>query len=519
MNAPATGPEAEGARDEETEEAVRLHRQHSLLEAAYRAAPVGLAVIDAQLRFLRINERLAEMNGASVEAHIGRTVQEMLPDITAQGEAALRRVLETGEALRDVEISGETPAQPGVQRIWIEQFLPLRDGSGAVIGVNVVTQEVTAERKALAARDRAERQLRESEQRLALALEAGQLGFWDWHSPRGRVTNGGCWAAMLGHALDEIAPEVVSWRSRVHPDDLQHALGAVNAHLDGQTPFYEFEHRMRTRDGDWIWVLDRGQVVERDALGRAVRAIGTHLDVSERHRSFEALRDADRRKDEFIAMLGHELRNPLSPLTNALRLLASDPAIEGHSERALAIARRQVGHLRRLVEDLLDVSRITLGRITLQPEWLDVAAVMQAAIETAQPGCDARRQRLGIAGVDPGLQVRADPVRLAQALDNLLHNACKYTPEGGEIRLSARADGAMAEIRVADTGIGIAPDDLESVFELFSQGEPGVDLADGGLGIGLALVRRLISLHGGTVHAESAGRHQGTTIVLRLPRD
>jgi signal transduction histidine kinase len=117
------------------------------------------------------------------------------------------------------------------------------------------------------------------------------------------------------------------------------------------------------------------------------------------------------------------------------------------------------------------------------------------------------------------LQVRADPVRLAQALDNLLHNACKYTPEGGEIRLSARADGAMAEIRVADTGIGIAPDDLESVFELFSQGEPGVDLADGGLGIGLALVRRLISLHGGTVHAESAGRHQGTTIVLRLPRD
>lgn len=518
MNASANGSDIDAIADGVTE-ADRLRQQQALLEAAYRAAPVGLAVIDTQLRFLRINERLAEMNGASVEAHIGRTVREMVPDLTAQGEAALRRVLETGEALRDLEISGETPAQPGVQRIWIEQFLPLRDASNEVIGVSVVTQEVTAERKALEARDRAEHQLRESEQRLALALEAGQLGFWDWHIPSGYSTFGGRWAAMLGHSLDEIAPDYLSWRSRVHPDDLERVLEAVTAHLDGRTHLYEFEHRMRTRDGGWIWVLDRGQVVERDAQGRAVRAIGTHLDVSERHRAIEALHEADRRKDEFIAMLGHELRNPLSPLTTALRLLSSDPAIEGHSARALTIASRQVKHLTRLVEGLLDVSRITLGRITLQTESLDLDAVMHAAIETAQPGCDARRQALVHAGVEAGLRVRADPVRLVQALDNLLHNACKYTPEGGQIRLSAQSEGAMAEIRVADSGIGIDPDALESVFELFLQGEPGVDLADGGLGIGLALVRRLAELHGGTVHAESAGRDRGTTIVLRLPRD
>lgn len=149
MNTPPSGSETEDAGD--GDDGHQLAPQGSLLEAAHRAAPVGLAVIDSQLRFLRINERLAEMNGASEEAHIGRTVQDRLPDLTDQSEAALRRVLETGEALRDLEITGETPAQPGVRRIWIEQFLPLRDGSGEVIGVNVVTHEVTAERKALEA--------------------------------------------------------------------------------------------------------------------------------------------------------------------------------------------------------------------------------------------------------------------------------------------------------------------------------------------------------------------------------
>lgn len=273
-----------------------------------------------------------------------------------------------------------------------------------MIGVNVVPHEVAAERKALEARDLAERQLRESEQHLALALEAGQLGFWDWHVPSGRSTFGGRRAAMLGHAPDEIAPDFESWRSRVHPDDLGRVMSAVSAHPEGRTPFHEFEHRMRTRSSEWVWVLDRGQVVERDARGRAVRAIGTHLDVSERHRTSETLRDADRRKDEFIAMLGHELRNPLSPLTNALRLLSADPAIDGHGAQALAIAIRQASHLRRLVDDLLDVSRITLERIALQPESLDVAAVLKAAIETAQPGCDARRQGLIQDAVDTGLR-------------------------------------------------------------------------------------------------------------------
>jgi PAS domain S-box-containing protein len=488
------------------------------LEQVWRNAPVGLAVIDTGLRFVRINERLAEINGASVEAHLGRTVREMLPDLTEQGEALLRRVIESGEPLRDIEIAGETPAQPGVHRVWVEQFLPLRDASGAVVGVSVVAEEVTAQRLAQGERDRAEKRLRESEQRLAMALEAGQLGFWDTNLVTGHVMHGGQWAAMLGHSPDEIEPHMNAWRERVHPDDLERATALLDAHLEGRTPFYECEFRMRTRTGEWIWVLDRGRVVERDAQGRAVRAIGTHLDVTERRQAIEALHEADRRKDEFLAMLGHELRNPMAGLTTAVRVLSRDPGLGAPARQAAAIATRQLGQLRRLVDDLLDVSRITRGHVDLAIASLQVGEAVRASVDGVRPVCEARGHRVDVTPIDPALSVRADPVRLAQILDNLLSNACKFTPPGGTITVSARADGAEVELRVDDTGIGLEPGALESVFELFLQVEPGVGLAQGGLGIGLALVRQLAELHGGSARAESAGRGEGASFVVRLPR-
>jgi PAS domain S-box-containing protein len=488
------------------------------LEAVWRHAPVGMAVVDAQLRFVRINERLAEINGASVEAHLGRSVREMVPDLTEQGEATLRRVLETGEALRDVEITGETPARPGERRVWVEQFLPLRDASGRVVAVNVVAEEVTAQRRAQAERDAAEQRLRESRRQLALALEAGQLGFWDWDIAAGRITFGGRWAEMLGHTLEEIAGEPNAWRERVHPDDLARTDALLDAHLSGRTTFYEAEYRMRTRWGDWIWILDRGRVVERDAQGLAQRAIGTHLDVTERRLAIDALREADARKDEFLVTLGHELRNPMAGLRTAVRVLAADPGLGPTGRDAAVIATRQVGQLRRLVDDLLDVSRISRGHIELAIESVGVGAALAAALDDVRPVATARGLVLRAEPVEPGLAVRADPVRLAQVLDNLLGNACKFTPSGGTVGVSAQAVGDEVELRVADTGIGIAPESLESVFELFHQLEPGAGVAHGGLGIGLALVRRLCALHGGSVRAESAGRDRGTTLVVRLPR-
>jgi PAS domain S-box-containing protein len=488
------------------------------IEAIWRHAAVGMAVIDAGLRFVRINERLAEMNGASVEAHLGRTIRDMAPDLTAQGEAALRRVFETGEPLRDVEFVGETPAQPGVQRVWVEQFLPLRDAAGRVVGVSIVAEEVTAQRRALAARDRAEARLRESEQRLALALEAGQLGFWDWSVATGAISYGGDWTTMLGYQGHEIEPRVESWRERVHPEDLERADVLLRAHLDGLTTFYECEHRLRSKDGAWVWVLARGRGVERDDAGRPTRVVGTHLDVTERRLAIEALREADRRKDEFLAMLGHELRNPMAGLTTAVRVMTMDPGLGAPARQAAAIATRQIQHLRRLVDDLLDVSRITRGHIELAIENVPVAAAVHAALDAVRPACEARGHHLACEPIEPELVVAADPVRLAQMFENLLANACKYTPHDGTIRVSARADGDAIEFRFVDSGVGIDADALESVFELFVQLDPGDGDPQGGLGIGLALVRRLAELHGGTVRAESAGRGRGTAFVLRLPK-
>ncbi len=488
------------------------------LEDIWRHAPVGMAVFDTGLRFVRINERLAEINGASVEAHLGRTVREMVPDLTEQGEALLRRVLETGEPLRDVEVVGKTPAQPGIERIWIEQFLPVRDASGRIVGVSLVAEEVTDQRRALAARDAAERRVRESEQRLALALEAGQLGIWDWDVATGATTYGGDWSAMLGYRAYEVPQRIESWHGRVHPDDVERLGALLDAHLDGRTRIHECEHRLRTRHGDWIWVLARGRAVERDPGGRALRVIGTLLDVTERRLAIDALREADRRKDEFLAMLGHELRNPLAGLTTAVRVMSVDAGLGSPARQAAGIATRQLQHLRRLVDDLLDVSRITRGRIELAIETVPVAAAVQATIDSVREECERRGHRLTCDPIEPGLAVAADPVRLAQMFDNLLSNACKYTPRGGTIGVSAHADGDAVEFRVADTGIGLDRDELEAVFDLFVQLDAGGEHAQGGLGIGLALVRRLAEMHGGSVRAESEGRGCGATFVVRLPR-
>jgi PAS domain S-box-containing protein len=322
---------------------------------------------------------------------------------------------------------------------------------------------------------------------------------------------------MLGHEPAELPQHIDAWRERVHPEDLVRAGALLQAHIDGHKPLYECEHRLRNREGDWVWVLARGRVVEHDTDRRAVRVIGTHLDVTERRAAIEALHETDRRKDEFIAMLGHELRNPLAGLTNALRVLADDGSLDDTSRHAAAIAQRQLRQLHRLVDDLLDVSRITHGHVELLVETVTAESALGAAVDGMRSSNDARDHRLVLEPPPPSLAIRADRVRLAQILDNLLHNACKYTPPDGTITVSARPEGAFVALRIADTGIGLDADALARVFEPFTQVAPGVGLAQGGLGIGLSLVRRLAELHGGAAWGESAGPGRGSTFGVRLP--
>ena len=236
----------------------------------------------------------------------------------------------------------------------------------------------------------------------------------------------------------------------------------------------------------------------------------------DRQAALEQLQLADRRKDEFLAMLAHELRNPLAPIRNAVEILRlSDD--RGVRERAREMVARQVQHLARLVDDLLDVSRITQRKITLKPAPALFSAIVQSAVEVARPLIDTQGHALQVDLPAEPLWLRVDAVRMAQALGNLLHNAAKFTPAGGKISLEARVAGGELEICVRDNGVGITPETLASAFELFSQGDRSLDRSQGGLGIGLSLVKGLVEMHGGKVTASSGGIGKGSTFSIHLP--
>lgn len=236
------------------------------------------------------------------------------------------------------------------------------------------------------------------------------------------------------------------------------------------------------------------------------------------HRAEEALRDADRRKDQFLATLAHELRNPLAPIRNAVELM--DPRHHANDEAvhdARMIARRQVEHLSRLVDDLLDVSRITHGKIALQIECVDIAAAVATAVEANQPSIAKKQHTLRVNVPQDACMIHGDPIRVAQVISNLLSNASKYTPEGGVIELDASAEEGRMAVRVRDNGIGIPSNELADVFNLFMQSEDSLARSEGGLGIGLSLAKTLTELHGGTIEAFSAGLGMGSEFVVTLP--
>src|SRR6185436_7509377 len=229
----------------------------------------------------------------------------------------------------------------------------------------------------------------------------------------------------------------------------------------------------------------------------------------------EAVR-ANRGKDEFLAMLAHELRNPLAVIVNAIALIDGTPSLDAGAKRASGMVSRQADHLARLLDDLLDVARITSGRIELERKVLDLRAAVGFALETQRPQLDAKQQKLAVSLPSGPLSVLGDPVRLQQVLGNLVNNASKYTPAGGSIRVSLESQDGQAVLQVRDDGAGIPKDKLDSIFELFTQANPTLARTEGGLGIGLTLVRQIVELHGGTVSAASEGPGEGAEFTVRL---
>ena len=261
-----------------------------------------------------------------------------------------------------------------------------------------------------------------------------------------------------------------------------------------------------------------------EMIGRAAIALDNarlyrslKREIQRSRQAEEELQDANRRKDEFLAMLSHELRNPLAPIRNAVELMRRVGATETRIVMARDVIDRQVTQLARLVDELLDVSRISQGKIVLKKEPVELAKIVSHSVETTRPMIDLREQRLSVEVSAHPVWLQGDFARLSQVVANLLNNASKYTPEGGQIRLSATAAEGYATIAIEDNGTGIEPELLPRVFELFVQGERGLDRSQGGLGIGLTLVKRLVELHGGTVEAASAGAGKGSVFRVRLP--
>ena len=322
------------------------------------------------------------------------------------------------------------------------------------------------------------------------------------------------WTQYTGQPQSEALG--VGWTALVNPEDRERAERAHGAALERQEPF-AMDYRLRRRDGAWRWVLDSGRP-RRGAGGEFAGHTGSVLDVhelsvalEERERLMRELEEADRRKDEFLATLSHELRNPLAPLRNSLQMLGLMERRDGALAPIHEMMGRQVEHLVRLVDDLLEMSRITRGALELRREPVDLAAVVRNALETSGPLIEKGAHRLALVLADEPVAVDGDPVRLTQILANLLNNAARFTPPSGEIAVTLAREGGQAVIRVRDNGPGIPAAVLPRLFEMFARGE-----GSSGLGIGLALSRRLAEMHGGGIEArsEAAG---GAEFVVRLP--
>ncbi len=404
----------------------------------------------------------------------------------------------------------------------------LRTHPVAVVDDLVCKSNVYYEERGMAEREAsAERQvdrmlshlrgLRLHETRLEVALEAGHLGTWEFDLHGDTASCSARHDEIFGYARPPADWGYAELLAHVLPEDRDHVRAAFDVAVHGGGAC-RFECRIRRHgDGAVRWIEMHGRVDPPGLRGAGVQyLLGIISDITERKEMEQALRETDRRKDEFLATLAHELRNPLAPIFSALQLLQLQDRGDAGLERMHGVIERQARQLGRLVDDLLDVSRITTGRIVLRRERIDLRDALSSAVEAVQPLVDAARHAFSVAMPDGPVAVDGDAARLAQVFLNVLSNAAKYTPPGGRIALGLRMEDGQALVEVEDNGIGLEPHLVPHMFDMFVQGHRVGDQAQGGLGIGLSLSKQLVALHGGGIEAHSAGPGCGTRVVVRL---
>jgi two-component system CheB/CheR fusion protein len=381
-----------------------------------------------------------------------------------------------------------------------------RDAAGKPLRFVGVSTDVTEEQRVLAS-------LAESEARFRAMADGLPLIVWVHDATGAQQFVNRTFLEFFG--VEEAEMKGGRWQLLMHPDDGPAYAEEFAACLRERRPFHA-EVRVRNADGEWRCIESWGRP-RWSAAGEFLGMVGTSADVTERQRMEQALRDADRRKDEFLAMLGHELRNPLAVISMALDAFELGLPADSPLARTREAAARQVEILVRLVDDLLDSARISTGKIALKRVQLSLGEIVRSALETSRLDLQAKRHQLVVEEAGGELDVDGDEVRLVQVVSNLLNNAARYTPEGGRIVVSLAREGAEAVLRVRDNGIGIDPDHLDAVFDLFVQGHEQASARGVGLGLGLSLVKKLVELHGGTVAARSEGSGSGAEFIVRLP--
>ncbi len=496
--------------------AASIESERSLLDALLEAAPVGIIVADAAGKLVRVNAENRRLWGAhplseKVDeygewkgwwadglAHHGQRIKS--------DEWALARALRGEEAPRDI-VQIETFGPTSFRRTILNSGAPVRNAEGEVIGSVIAQMDITD-------RVQAEQTARENEAKFRNITNAmPQIvwstlpdGFHDFYNQQ--------WYDFTG--VQGGSTDGEGWNNIFHPDDQPRAKARWSQSLaSGET--YEIEYRLRHHSGDYRWVLGRALPL-RNERGDIVRWMGTCTDIHERKMSQEALLQSDQRKDEFLAMLSHELRNPLAPIATAADMLAGGHLSNADVQRLSRVIGRQAVHMTSLIDDLLDVSRVTRGLVALATDAVDMADVVAEAVEQVRPLLVGREHHLQTKLALAGAMVLGEKKRLVQVLANLLGNAARYTPNGGRIALRVSVSGDEVELTVCDNGIGMSAELALRAFELFAQGERTADRSQGGLGIGLALVRSLVQLHGGSVTAHSEGAGYGSEFKVVLPR-
>lgn len=525
-------------RNLETLEAV-LAESGCQLVRAQSADEALLLLLEHDFAALVLDIKMPEMNGLELAQLIkGRKRTRDIPILFLTAY-----LLEQRDVLRGYKVGAvdylQKPIHPEVLRAKIAVFAELYRKRHALSRTNHALERevVERERAEAALREanqrlesrvaertielvRAHEVLQANQQRLRIALDAGRMGTWEVDEITQTNSFDEVQRALLGLPPGRTSMAVEEFLTLVHPDDVttvQRAMEeARQSALEGGGAF-EIEFRvLRPADRTTRWLMVRGCAVA-EVAGRVTRTAGVSFDVTERKHTEQTLRDADRRKNEFLATLAHELRNPLAPISNAIHLLLLKGPPDPDLRAARDVIARQTRQLARLVDDLLDINRITQDKLELRREPVPLATIVNAAVETSRPLINDGGHELTVSLPEAPIILHADTTRLAQVISNLLNNAAKYSDADGSITLTATSEGGHVVIRVRDTGIGIADDVLPHIFDMFVQAGSSRSRAGGGLGVGLALAKRLVELHDGTITVATDGPGTGTEFTITLP--